>query len=50
MLKQHVLKLVLGLAIMASLLGGGALVRGTATARVAPAHSLACAQIWLPPC
>ncbi|HLW02186.1 MAG TPA: hypothetical protein VKT82_26260 [Ktedonobacterales bacterium] len=44
MLKQHLLKLVLGLSIIATLLGGvGAEASSMAAAKVAPAHNwLAC--------
>ena len=40
MLKQHLLKLVVGLAIVAALLAGVALGSGAATARVAPAQTV----------
>ncbi len=53
MLKHHLLKLALGLAILASLIGGVAAENGAAAAKVAPAHHLlACGNgaIGLPPC
>ncbi|HLW02187.1 MAG TPA: hypothetical protein VKT82_26265 [Ktedonobacterales bacterium] len=43
MLKQHMLKLVVGLALTATLLSGFALSGVSAVAKVAPAqHQLAC--------
>lgn len=52
MLKQHMLKLVLGLAVLASLIGGVSAESGAASAaKVAPAHPLlACGNGQLPPC
>jgi hypothetical protein len=51
MLKQHLLKLVVGLAIAASLLAGIAFGSGATVAKVAPAqHLLACGYGQLPPC
>ncbi|HLW02188.1 MAG TPA: hypothetical protein VKT82_26270 [Ktedonobacterales bacterium] len=53
MLKQHFLKLVLGLSIIATLLGGvGAEASSVAAAaKVAPAHHLlACGGWGFPPC
>jgi|SwirhisoilCB1_FD_contig_31_16689999_length_328_multi_2_in_0_out_0_1 hypothetical protein len=52
MLKQHLLKLAAGAAVIATLLGGVAFGAGTpAAAKVAPAqHSMACVLIILPPC
>jgi len=51
MLKHHLLKLVIGLAIIASLLGGVALGAGTTVAKVAPMHhQMACGAVGFPPC
>lgn len=53
MVKRHILKLVLGLAILASLIGGVSAESSAAGARVAPAHHLlACGNggVGLPPC
>jgi hypothetical protein len=50
MLKHHLLKLVIGLAIILTLLGGVALGTGATMAKVAPTHhQMACAAP-LPPC
>ncbi|HEY7355020.1 MAG TPA: hypothetical protein VH590_01095 [Ktedonobacterales bacterium] len=53
MLKQHILKLLIGLAILASLIGGVSAESGAAVAKVAPAHHLlACGNgaVGFPPC
>lgn len=51
MLKHHLLKLVIGLAIIASLLGGIALGTGATIAKVAPTqHLMACGAVAFPPC
>ncbi|HEY7355021.1 MAG TPA: hypothetical protein VH590_01100 [Ktedonobacterales bacterium] len=51
MLKQHLLKLVFGLAIIAALIAGVSAESSAAVARVAPAHHLlACGASPLPPC
>lgn len=50
-MKQHLLKLVLGLAIVAALIGGVSAESSAAAARVAPAHPLlACGAVGFPPC
>lgn len=54
MFKQHILKLAIGLAILASLIGGISAESGAGVARIAPAHPLlACGNggaDGLPPC
>lgn len=51
MLKHHLLKLVIGLAIIASLLGGIALGAGATIAKAAPTqHLMACGGVGFPPC
>ncbi|HLW00658.1 MAG TPA: hypothetical protein VKT82_18520 [Ktedonobacterales bacterium] len=52
MLKQQIIKLVVGLALILTLLFGGTLGAGLAAARTTPAHQhlLACSGLNTPPC
>jgi len=50
MLKQQVITLIVGLAIILSLLGGVALSVGTTAAQAAPIHAHLACVVPLPPC